>query len=421
MSTEERMTIDERYKYLRLMQRRYGQATRSERGDLLDEIELVTGLHRKSIVRLMDSPLARQPRRQQRGRVYGPEVDDALRVISESFDYLCRERLTPNLVWMAELLAKHHELHTTPELLAQLSQISPATVGRILKRIHQDQPRLPRRQPYTANPLARDIPMIRIPWQQQEPGHLEVDLVHHCGVSASGEYVHTVQLIDVATGWSERVAVLGRSYLVLSDAFRYILTRIPFPILELHVDNGSEFLNYHILRFWKQAIPGVRISRSRPYHKNDNRYVEQKNDTLVRACLGYERLDSVAHTLALNHLYDKMWRYYNLLQPVMHLIDKIYPDPNDEATRVRRCFDQARTPFDRLCATQVLSEQRRRELETLRWQTNPRQLRQEIYDEIGRLFAIPGAVPGQSEDVRLTLLCPESVQQVSASSGNIII
>jgi hypothetical protein len=99
------MTIDERYKYLRLMQRRYSQATRSKRGGLLDEIELVTGLHRKSIVRLMDSSLVRQPRREQRGRVYGPQVDDALRVISESFDYLCRERLTPNLVWMAELLA----------------------------------------------------------------------------------------------------------------------------------------------------------------------------------------------------------------------------------------------------------------------------------------------------------------------------
>lgn len=417
MSTEERMTINERYKYLRLMHGRYSRATRSERGALLDEIELVTGLHRKSIIRLMDGPVVRQPRREQRGRVYGPEVDDALRVISESFNYLCRERLTPNLVWMAKLLAEHHELHTTPELLAQLSQISPATVGRILKRIHQDQPRLARRQPYTTNPLARDIPMIRIPWQQQEPGHLEVDLVHHCGVSASGEFVHTLQLIDVATGWSERVAVLGRSYLVLADAFRYILTRIPFPILELHIDNGSEFLNYHILRFWKQAIPGVRISRSRPYRKNDNRYVEQKNDTLVRAWLGYERLDSVAHTLALNHLYDKMWRYYNLLQPVMHLIDKTYPDPHDAATHVKRRFDQARTPFDRLCATEVLSEQRRHELETLRWQTNPRQLRQEIYDAIEHLSAIPRAVPGQSEDVRLTLLCPESLQQGSPSSG----
>jgi hypothetical protein len=417
VSTEERMTIDERYKYLRLMHGRYSRATRSERGALLDEIELVTDLHRKSIIRLMDGPVVRQPRREQRGRVYGPEVDDALRVISESFDYLCRERLTPNLVWMAKLLAEHHELQTTPELLAQLSHISTATVGRILKRIHQDQPRLARRQPYTTNSLARDIPMIRIPWQQQEPGHLEVDLVHHCGVSASGEFVHTLQLIDVATGWSERVAVLGRSYLVLSDAFRYILTRIPFPILELHIDNGSEFLNYHILRFWKQAIPGVRISRSRPYRKNDNRYVEQKNDTLVRACLGYDRLDSVAHTLALNHLYDKMWRYYNLLQPVMHLIDKIYPDPHDEATHVKRRFDQARTPFDRLCATEVLNEQRRHELETLRWQTNPRKLRHGICDAIEHLFAIPGAVPGQSEDVRLTLLCPESLQQGSASSG----
>ena len=268
------MTIDERRKYLRKMKRRYAQAHRKGRGQLLDEMEVVTGLHRKSLIRLMKGCLKRKPRRKQRGRSYAPEVDDALRVIAESFDYLCAERLTPNLVWMATHLAHHGELETSHHLLDQLSQISISTVKRILKRIRQDEPRLPRRRPSRGNRVARDVPMKRIAWNEQQPGHFEVDLVHHSGPSASGEYVHTIQMIDVATGWSERVAVLGRSYLVMEDAFRRILARLPFPVLEIHSDNGSEFFNDHLVRFWKDIVVDLRLSRNRPYQKNKNRFVE---------------------------------------------------------------------------------------------------------------------------------------------------
>ena len=214
MSIEDSMTIDERRKYLRMMQKRYQRADRKERGRLLDEMEAIAELDRKSLVRLMGGGLERQPRQRQRGRTYGPEVDDALRVIAESMDYICPERLTPNLTWLAQQLAAHGELVASVPLLEQLEHISESTVGRILARIRQDEPRLPRKGPRQRNALLRDIPMKRIPWHEQEPGHFEVDLVHHCGLSASGEYVCSIQMVDVATAWSERVAVLGRSYLV---------------------------------------------------------------------------------------------------------------------------------------------------------------------------------------------------------------
>jgi hypothetical protein len=191
MSIEDRMTVDERRKYLRKMQKRYRKADRKERGRLLDEMAIVTELHRKSLIRLMKGSLARQPRGRQRSRSYGPEVEDALRVIVESTDYICAERLTPNLVWLAKHLAAHGELTISPQLEEQLSRISVSTVERILTRLRQDEPRLPRRGPKRTNNLLRDVPMKRIPWQEQEPGHFEVDLVHHCGPSASGEYVHT--------------------------------------------------------------------------------------------------------------------------------------------------------------------------------------------------------------------------------------
>lgn len=408
MSTEDRMNIDERRKYLRKMQKRYVEAGRKERGRLLDEMEAVTEMHRKSLIRSMNGSLERRLRRKQRGSVFGPEVDDALRVIGESMDYICPERLTPNLRWLAKHLSAHGEMDASDELLEKLGRVSVSTVRRIMDRIRQDEPRLPRKRPRPRNHLLRDIPMKRIPWNEREPGHFETDVVHHCGRSASGEYVCSVQMVDVATAWSERHAILGRSYLVMQDGFNRILACLPFPVIEVHPDNGSEFFNHHMLRFWNEAVPGVQLSRSRPYQKNDNRIVEQKNSTLVRAYLGYDRLDTVAHTLAINELYDKMWVYYNLFQPVMRLAEKTWIREEGQSSRVRRRYDQARTSFDRVCETKAISRERRQELEALRDRTNPRQLRNEIYDLIAYISSLPCAAPGRTENVHLTLMIPSS-------------
>lgn len=406
MSTDDKMTIDERRKYLRLVQRRYVGATRAERSKLLDEMVQIIGLDRKTIIRLMKGDLARKPRQRQRGCTYGPEVDDALRVIAETLDYICAERLTPQLALTAEQLARHGELSLTPALLTQLQQISVSSVRRRLQRLRQDEPRLPRSKPKPTDPLRRAVPMGRIPWDQPEPGHFEVDLVHHCGPSASGEYIHTLQLIDVRTGWSERWAVLGRSYRVMQAAFQGCLARLPFPIIELHPDNGSEFFNQHLLRFWAEAVPELLWSRSRPYHKNDNRFVEQKNSSLVRAYLGYDRFDTVAQTQALNRLYDHMWLYYNFFQPVMRLKSKTLMTTTGQLTQTKRTYDRAQTPFDRLCATEAITPTERVRLQALRDQTNPRQLHREIHILLDQLFRLPPATPGVTEDIFETLDIP---------------
>lgn len=400
------MTIDERRKYLKIMRRRYKKATRRERGVLLDEMGQVTGLERKTLIRLMQGSLERQPRQRQRGRTYGAEVDDALRVIAESYDYICAERLQPNLVVMAQQLAAHDELRPSPGLLEQLAVISVPTVRRILRRLTQDEPRLPRRGPEAANQATRDIPMRRISWDERQPGHFEVDLVHHCGPDTGGTYVHTLQMIDVATGWSERVAVLGRGYLAMRDAFLRILARLPFPVLELHPDNGSEFFNAHLLKFWGERVRQAELSRSRPWHKNDNRFVEQKNDSLVRAYLGKQRLDTVAQTKALNALYDRMWLYYNLFQPVMRLCGKEYQTLDDGSLRLRREYDRAQTPFDRLAATVQIALESKDALTSLRNTLNPRRLRQQIYADLDALFALPCARPAVTENVLDTLTTP---------------
>jgi hypothetical protein len=402
VTTEEKMTIDERRKYLRLMQNRYWAAGRSERGCLLDEIEEVTGLHRKSLIRLLRGGLDRKGRRRQRSRTYGPAVDDALRIISESMDHICAERLQPNLVWIATHLAEHGELMVDEALLKQLEKISVSTVRRILQRVGQDQPRVVRKR--TVQPHNyQQIPAKRLAWNLSEPGHFEVDLVHHGGGSASGQYACTLQMVDIATGWSERVAVLGRSYLVMQDAFERILHRLPCAVLALHPDNGSEFLNHHLLRYWSQAMPGVEISRSRPYQKNDNRFVEQKNATLVRSYLGQERFDTVAHINALNSFYEGMWLYYNAFQPVMRLCAKELLPVTNGIPQIRRHFDQPQTPLDRLLATACLQPQQVDTLTLMRLRTNPRRLLKQLYEQRDELFDLPLATPDQSEDVRLTL------------------
>ncbi len=386
MATSDAMTIDERRKYLAKMAPRYREGGKQERSRLLTEMEVVTGMHRKSVLRLLHArSLERAGRRAVgRGRSYGVATEDVVRVVWESLDYVCAERLTPALLLTARHLATFDELHLTGEIEQQLGQISRATVGRLLGRFRQDTPRLPRRGPEQANRVRKDIPMERLPWNTAVPGSFEVDLVHHAGGSAAGDYVHTLQLIDIATGWSERVAILGRNQEAMEGGFRRVIARLPFPITHLHPDNGSEFFNNHLVRFFGEAITGLTLSRSRPYHKNDNRFVEQKNDSLVRAYFGTARLETAAQCDALNVLYDQLWIYYNLFQPVLHLAQKEVIDG-----RVHRRWDQAQTPYQRLLAPGILDAATQDRLTTLHATTNPWQLRRTIHAAIPRLWDLP--------------------------------
>jgi len=376
MPSQEKMSIDERRKYLKLVACRYRGAGRGERGQLLTEMGEVTKLHRKSLVRLMNAPSlerARQKRRQKRRR-YGAAVEDVIRVIWESLDYICAERLTPALLPTARQLAEWEELVLTQDLEAALGSISRATVQRLLERFQQDTPRLPRRRPQPPNRLLKDIPMGRLPWETSAPGSFETDLVHHSGPVVAGEYVHTLQLVDIATGWSERVAILGRSQAAMVKGFKRVQERLPFAIVHLHPDNGSEFFNDHLIRYFGEKITGLSLSRSRPYRKNDNRFVEQKNSSLVRAYVGYDRLEGGAQCALLNSLYDKLWLYYNLFQPVMHMVGK-----EVSGGKLRRRHDTPSTPYQRLLATAILSPEQKGRLASLYAQANPLRLRIDIY------------------------------------------
>jgi len=390
MPSEEQMTVSERRKYLKVMKARYGRAKREERGRLLSEMGEVTGLHRKSLTRLMHATsLERRPRRTPRARHYGLEVERVIVRVWESRDYICAERLTPGLLVMAQHLARFEPVGLTARVEEQLATISRATVARILGKYRSQMVRLPQKGAERANQVTKEVPMGRIPWDISDPGHFEVDLVHHNGESSAGLYAHTIQLVDVATGWSERVAVLGRGQSAMEAGFRRIVERVPFAIRELHPDNGSEFFNQHLVRFWKDKVVGVQLSRSRPYQKNDNRIVEQKNDTLVRQYVGHQRLDSPAQVAALDALYEQMWLYYNLFQPVLHLCEKTVV-----AGKMHRKWDEAKTPYERLLSSKMLGPAQQERLQHLYEQTNPLALRQEIYQHLAGLWDMPSAESG---------------------------
>lgn len=382
MPRADEMTIDERRKYVKLMALRYQKAKRNERSQLLTEMEQVSKLHRKHLIRLLNGEsLERKKRQTPRRRTYGLEVERVILQVWESLDYICAERLTPALVKTAKHLATFGVLVLTAEVESQLARISVATVERLLRKHRSRKARLPRPGPRRTNQVTKGVPMKRIAWDIGEPGHFEVDLVYHSGESTAGEYGHTLQLLDVATGWSERVMLLGRSYQAMREAFEQVSKRLPFAIKELHPDNGPEFFNWHLVRYWKEKVSGVHLSRSRPYHKNDNRHVEQKNDTLVRQYFGELRLETAELIAAGNRLYEQMWIYYNLFQPVMHLKTKTM-----EGDKVRRTWDEAQTPYERLTATGGLSQQHQQRLQALYEQTNPLHLREEIYAGLALLW-----------------------------------
>ena len=401
------MSIDERYQYLSRMQSRYQQADRKTKQQLLDEMEAYTGLHRKSLIRRLSGAVQRRPRRREREKSYTAEVDAALVIIWESLDYICPLRLQPQLVNIGRLLAKHDELTWSPHLEAQLAKISVSSIGRHLP------PRPPgqrRRQPAAPpNRHQQVIPAYRIPRDIAEPGHCEIDLVHHCGARTEGEYVYTVQMVDVATGWSARRAILGRSYVVMADALRYLVAQLPFPLLELHPDNGSEFLNAHLLAFLEREYPATEPSRSRPGCPNDNRLVEEKNGSVVRRWLSDRRLDTVLQTRYLNTIYDQLYLYHNYFIPVLKQIDKVWMPPSSERQGyLKRTHDVARTPLERFGALdnpayttpyQALCQARDAR--------NPRQLRRDIEQMLDHLFAYPNARPGEVHNVYETLADPD--------------
>ena len=315
-----------------------------------------------------------------RRRRYGAAVAEVLRVAWESTDRLCSKRLHPFLPELVGVLRRHGDKTMTAEIEVKLCQMSPSTVDRLLHPYR----RLGGRHPFaTTKPgsMLKNVIPIRTfaDWEENRPGFLEVDLVSHCSDSTEGFYLTTLSTVDVASGWSECIGVWGKGQERVGAAIHRVRKRLPFPLLGLDSDNGSEFINRHLYTYCQQER--ITFTRSRSYKKNDSCHVEQKNWSVVRRLVGYDRYISRDALEALNRVYDLIRLYINFFQPVMKLVNK-----TRHGARVHKVYDTARTPYQRLLEDGVLTEAKRQELAATYHGLNPVILLKQINENLEHLW-----------------------------------
>ena len=369
--------------YTKAVRGRYLSASKKEKGRILDEFTKVVGCHRKAAIRLLRrTNQVRVNRRRGCPRQYGAPVADALRVAWEATDRLCSKRLHPFLPELVKVLRRYDEITMTAEIEAQLCQMSPSTIDRLLRPWRW----LGGRRAFTTTKpgslLKNSIPIRTFAdWEEDCPGFLEVDLVHHCGDSAEGFYLTTLSTVDVATGWSECIGVWGKGQQRVGAAVHRVQQRLPFLLLGLDSDNGSEFINQHLYTYCSRKE--ITFTRSRSYKKNDSCHVEQKNWSVVRRLVGYDRYNSRDALEALNRVYELLRLYVNFFQPVMKLVAK-----SRQGAKVHKIYDTARTPYQRLLEAGVLTEAKRAELATIYCGLNPVSLLRQINKNLERLWTL---------------------------------
>ena len=364
------------------LQARYARAGRAEKGQILDEFVAATGDHRKWAIGLLrhGPPPARRGQG-GRPRGYSAVVVGALRTVWEASGALCG-CLAPLLGEFVPALEAEGALTLEPAVREQLLQMSAATIDR---RLHPF--RLQRRHGLgTTKPgtlLKQQVPIqTDTPWEEQRPGFVESDLVAHCGPSTAGHYLNPLTVTDVATGWTECAGVWGNGQRAVFGALAQLRERLPFPLLGLDSHNGSAFLNAHRVR-WCTQEP-LTCTRSRPYWQNDQAHVEQKNWSVVRRLLGYDRYEPEAELALLQRVYQHLRRWTNPWQPVLKLIGK-----ERSGAKVRKPSDTAQTPYRRVLASEVLTAEARPRLEQEHATQGPLRVWREVEAARTALWRLP--------------------------------
>jgi hypothetical protein len=378
---------------------RYEKAGRGERGRILDEFCATTGYHRKAAIRLLNRRVRPVAEKRGRPRVYAPDVGEALGRVWEASGRLCSKRLVPFLPELLAALERHGELTISGEVRAALLRPSPATVDRLLARHRRVAGRRPFTQGAALASLKAQVPVRTFgEWAGAKPGEVQADLVAHCGETTEGFYLTSLTTVDVATGWTELEAVWGKGQERVQGGFHRARGRFPFPLAALHTDNGAEFLNGVLYPYCQRT--GLAFTRGRPYKKNDQAHVEQRNGAVVRRRIGYDRYASKAAFEQLRELYQLVRLDLNYFQPVRKLVGK-----ERAGSEVAKRFDVARTPYQRILAAEILDDEQRERLAREYRHLNPVGLHQQIEAALDRLWTLAetgrpaavGAAAGGSE------------------------
>ena len=375
------MTRSSVWEYVEALRARYWRASRQEKGRMLDEFTQVTGYHRKAAIRLLGRCPRGPTRRRGRPRQYGTEVAAALRVVWEATDRLCSRRLHPFLPELVPVLEYHGHLALPAPIRSQLLRLSAATIDRLLRPCRAKGGRRPFSTTKPGSLLKAAIPIRTFAeWDEGRPGFLEVDLVAHCGETTEGFHLFTLSTVDVASGWVECQAVWGKGQERVGGAIHEVARRLPFPLLGLDSDNGSEFINQHLYTYCQRNH--ITFTRSRPYKKNDSAYVEQKNWSVVRRLVGYDRYSSTGALDHLNRLYGLLRLYVNFFQPSLKLQHK-----TRNGARVHKVYDRAQTPYQRLLTSGAVNGAQQEALAASYARTDPVRLLAQINQTLERLWS----------------------------------
>lgn len=344
------MTSKSKRELLAAIRPRYLRANKTEKTLILDEFCAATGYHRKHAIRLLKhGPPAKKLKKLGRSKIYQGEVVSALIRIWEVCGRICSRRLHPYLPEIVQVLEQHQELILAAEVKHLICQISRASIDRCLKPARFEHRRgLSTTKPGTL--LKKAIPVRTFtPWDEERPGFEEIDLVAHCGETTAGQYLNTLTVTDLATGWTECLAVQQKSQHQVTEAIRELRTRLPFPLLGIDSDNGSEFINDLLYNYCQNEH--ITFTRSRPYRKNDQAHVEQKNWSVVRNVVGYDRLETDVDWLLLKAIYTDLRLFVNFFQPVLKLVGK-----DRVGEKVIKRYDTATTPYQRVLDSPYVSK-----------------------------------------------------------------
>lgn len=370
-----RLTMSQKQAVTKKMSTEYKRASKKRKGEIIIWLMEIGGYKNRfyvaKLLRLQGSA-SRKTTRRLRPKKYNEQVLESLIKIWAIYDCICGKRLCAVMNEAVCVLEKFEEIKLSDNVREKVLTISASTIDRLLKDERKKFELKGRSLTKPGSLLKHQIPIRTFAdWDEDKPGFAEIDLVGHEGGLLRGDYCQSLNAVDIRTTWSETVAVKNKAQKWVFKGIEEIKERLPFDLLGIDSDNGSEFINEHLLRYC--AENNITFTRSRPYRKNDNCFIEQKNYSIVRRNVGYKRYDTEKELGALNELYRHLRLYTNFFQPSMKLIEK---------TRIGACvkkkYDTPKTPYQRVLESVYISDEIKNELKDQYVKLNPAELKRNI-------------------------------------------
>ncbi|MEO8663326.1 MAG: transposase [Bryobacteraceae bacterium] len=350
------LSLATRRELIQAIGERYHSSSRPEKKTILDEFLQVTGYHRKHAIRALKRPSGRKTKGAARPRIYDEAVRSALTILWEAADRICGKRLKEAIPTLVDAMERYGHLQLDTEVRRSVLAVSAATMDRLLKPVREMGKQRRRRSGINNTRLRKSIAVRTFNgWNDPPPGFFEMDMVAHCGKTVAGSHVHSLVLTDIASGWTEAAAMVVREQTLITLTVEEIRGKLSIPMLGLDVDNDSAFINDTVVEYCKGRK--IELTRSRAYRKNDQAWIEQKNGSVVRRLVGYGRLEGVAAAEALGILHDVGRLYVNFFLPSFKLKSKVR-----EGAKVTKLYHAPATPYERLLASERVTEQSKDQL-----------------------------------------------------------